>query len=119
MHGLRQQGIWCIAKDYCLDRPLEVFEINKKVAYINTDDVRRRFGISDLDPSQYPVQQAGENYMNYLQDQLLLERRVFVQCYYDQGFLGRVLIYCIDKLIQGCTASFELMKAERHYNTMS
>jgi len=51
--------------------------------------------------------------MNYLQDELLLERKVFVLCYYDQGFLGRMLVYCIDKLIQGCTASFELMKQER------
>lgn len=119
MHGLRQKGIWCIAKDYCLDLPFDVNEINKKLSFVNTDDARRKFEINDLDPSNYPVQHASTNYISYLQDEMMLERKVYVQSYYDQGFLGRVLIYCIDKLIQGCTASFELIKQERQILTYS
>jgi hypothetical protein len=118
LNGLRQQQIWCIAKDYNIDTFLDAHDINKRLTYVNTDDVRRRLHISDeIDPTQYPVSAAQDNYMAFLYDELCRERKLIRHCYFDQNYLGRILVYCIDKLIQGCGASFELIKTERNRNT--
>lgn len=113
--GLRQQRIWCVAKDYHIDGYLEPHDINRNLVYINTDDLRRRHQIQDqLDTSQYPLSRVQDNYMNFLYDELCRERKLQEMAYFSQNYLGRIFVYCIDKLILGCSASFELIKAERN-----
>lgn len=42
LQGLRQQEIWCVAKDYNIDGFFDPHDINKNLVYVNTDDVRRK-----------------------------------------------------------------------------
>lgn len=75
LNGLRKQQIWCIAKDYNIDTFLDAHDINKRLTYVNTDDVWRRLHISDeIEPTQYPVSTAQDNYMAFLYDELCRER---------------------------------------------
>lgn len=63
--------------------------------------------------AKYSIQNVHDNYMNYLYDELLRERNLVKTFYHNSNYLGRVYLYCIDKLIQGCAASFHLIKIER------
>ena len=81
---------------------------------MNTDALRGNLMFEDFDISQYPISNAIDNYMDFLYDEMVRERKLVKHCYYDQGYLGRILIYLIDKLILGCNTSFEFIKAERN-----
>ena len=84
LQGLRKQEIWCIAKDYNIDGFLDPNEINKRLIFVNTDDVRKRNNdLEEIDFSQYPVINAKDNYMNFLYDEMCRERKLVKQCYYD------------------------------------
>lgn len=58
--------------------------------------------------------QQQPDFTQVLQDAILNERNQVFQKYWDEGYLGRVLLFLIDKLVQACVVSFEMLRQEHH-----
>ncbi|MFO0001297.1 MAG: hypothetical protein ACK559_09210, partial [bacterium] len=61
------------------------------------------------DFSQYPYSTADSNFINFLKECLLNERNNIFDLYWQEGFLGKNLLYLIDKMIVACFTTFELI----------
>ena len=73
----KKDGIWCVARDYNIDSYIDDHEINEKLVYANTDELRRRLKLNDsVNMAKYSVQTVQDNYMNYLYDEMLRERNL-------------------------------------------
>ena len=55
---------------------------------------------------QYPPENAKSNYADLLSLHLFREREFVCDKYMQQGYLGRFLMYLIDKIVQASLTSF-------------
>jgi len=94
-------------KDYNLDVLLDESEINKKLNFYSSATLNQ-----PTEPifENYTTATVNTNFVNFLSESMLLERNNVFGHYWEQGFLGRALIFLIDSMIQACLVSFELMK---------
>ena len=90
---------------YRLDEEQLSDEINKKLTFVRRDQDPS----TDLS-SEFPHENAKTNYMDLLTMQLFEERKFIFKRYVDQGYLGRFLMYLIDKIIQASVTSFKLLR---------
>ncbi len=60
----------------------------------------------------YTLDTAEDNYIKFLEESLVAERNLIFQHYWQEGFLGRALLYVIEKFIVGCVMSFRLSEHE-------
>ena len=61
---------------------------------------------------QFPPENAKTNYMDLLALHLFKEREYVFSKYVQQGYLGRFLLYLIDKIVQASVTSFKLLREE-------
>lgn len=102
------------AKDYKLDQILDAKDLNLKLAFYSS----KNLSITDeqlkdqleAQQGEYSVTTASTNYMNFLRTCMIYERTAVFQSYWEEGFIGRVLLYLIDKLIQASFTSFESLE---------
>ena len=90
---------------YRLDVTQSREEINTKLSFVRRDqNFERDWTIS------FPREKAKTNYMDLLTMQLFEERQFIFEKYVEQGYLGRFLMYLIDKIIQASITSFKLLR---------
>ena len=85
-----------MARDYELDVQLTAEEINHKLSFVRLGQAEILSG--DL-TTQYPRATAKDNYIRLLRGMLLSERDAVYDSYWKQGFLGRFLVYLLDRII--------------------
>jgi hypothetical protein len=94
-------------RNYNLDVALEESEVNKKLQFYSSSTLNQ-----PTEPiyEHYTIATVSTNFINFLSESMLQERNNICPHYWEQGFLGRALIFLIDSMIQACLTSFELMK---------
>lgn len=81
---------------YGLEKYYESSQINKRL------ERAPKFKRGPIRFELYPLEQLQDNAMKFMNDEILFERQQVFRYYYNQGFLGKTLMYVIDhKLIEG------------------
>ncbi len=94
-------------KDYNLDIMLDESEVNKNLNFYSSATLNQP---TEPNFQNYTTATVNTNLVNFLSESMLQERNNIFSSYWEQGFLGRALIFLIDSMIQACLVSFELMK---------
>lgn len=85
-----------MAKDYDLDKRLNPEEINHKLSFLRRSmEEIQQINFAD----EYTPASAEENYILAVQKMLHGERDAVKDQYWQQGFLGRFLVYLMDRII--------------------
>jgi hypothetical protein len=64
-------------------------------------------------PPANEFRDSSNNYLSFLSWCLHHERNQVYEHYWKEGFLGRALLFLIDKIITACECSFQLMLAQK------
>lgn len=103
---MKKKGISSRPQDYQLDIPLQEQEINTKLKFFSSQTLNQT-----PEPLLSDFQNTSTNYVSFLSWCLQNERNVIYEHYWNEGFLGRALLFLIDKIITACECSFQLMRA--------
>ena len=103
---MKKKGISSRPQDYQLDIPLQEQEINTKLKFFSSQTLNQ-----SPEPLLSDFQNTSTNYVSFLSWCLQNERNVIYEHYWNEGFLGRALLFLIDKIITACECSFQLMRA--------
>ena len=103
---MKKKGISSKPQDYQLDMPLQEQEINTKLKFFSSQTLNQH-----PEPLLSDFQNPSTNYVAFLSWCLQNERNVVYEHYWSEGFLGRALLFLIDKIITACECSFQLMRA--------
>lgn len=100
-------------RNYNLDVVLEESQVNKKLQFYSSETLNQ-----PTEPlfEQYTINTVNTNFINFLSESMLQERNNIFPHYWEQGFLGRALIFLIDSMIQACLTSFQLMKQRAEHS---
>ncbi|CDW81678.1 UNKNOWN [Stylonychia lemnae] len=88
-----------IASEYGLDQEQDLRFINRRL------ERPPKFKRAAIDMTRYPVQNAENNSIQFLMDELIHERQQVYKYYQNQGFLGKTLLCLLDKMISGSLSS--------------
>eukprot|EP00347_Sterkiella_histriomuscorum_P011936 403370529 len=98
------------AFDYKLDESIDPRQINKKL------EKAPKFKRGRIDYARYPVHLADQNSIQFLKNEIMIERQKLYKYYTNQGYLGRTLICLIDKMILGTFKGFDRIQQLKNMN---
>ena len=100
----------CLVKDYELDGRLSPEEINHKLSFVRVD---LKLAPSIDYTQQFPPATAETNYQRLMELKLNQERDAVRDQYWQQGFLGRFLVYLIDRIIQASLTTAQMSVTDK------